>query len=765
MTLDEKTGFYSDGDENELYLLEIAQKYPEDLSADYVENKNHYLLDHTFSDVRQNLLNWYPFRKDAELLEIGAGMGALTGLFCDRCKTVTALEMSARRTDIIRARYKKRNNLSIVNADINNWDTNKRFDYIVFVGVLEYAAAFSSSPDPFVEFLRNSSKLLNDGGIILLAIENRFGLKYWCGAAEDHLRLPFVGIQGYCHNKSPETFSKKALQNMLKGVGLNALRFYYPLPDYKFPSAVFSDDYLPDHKDLKEMKFLYYYTSLLTANEQNLYREIIENNTFGFFANSFLVEASFFQLPKRHVIFASCRDKIKKQYRVTTSITSDGIVTKFPFSSHAAAHIENIRANNEYLKGRGVDVVDAELHDNSLISLRYQGLRADKVFEQHLIANDFKSLCSLIDALAECLKKSSDPSKDSSCPEIILERGFIDMTFSNCFFSNFKFIFFDQEFVFPNVPLKYILFLAIRQSYYRSNVKTQIQFSTLLGYIDITPSELVLYHQLAEKIATEILGDQHDEYSKEKYYNLFSDELTLNQEQKRVYEAFEQFSQNEKQLAEKIKTLNDEIMRKNFEIEELKRNSFAGIEADAFSKRKVLAVFLDDVVNNFSEIMNENGIIFNRRIHSFNDQLLKNIIYNMATGELTEIGKRIMLSTRALAGIADILICLRENGWEIIICTDRDLRFSLDVTKRWLDNNHIPYSCLFQTDDLVGMCRKLNINYLVSDKPILEEGNVGINYQTINRSGYKNNKIKFGSIEEVNIWIVERTCLMNSFHH
>lgn len=154
--------------------------------------------------------------------------------------------------------------------------------------------------------------------------------------------------------------------------------------------------------------------------KKKLYREIIANNTLDFFANSFLVEASFSQLPKKHVVYVSCRDKIKKQYRVTTTITSDGVVTKFPFSSHATSHIKNICANNEYLKSRGVDVVNVELHDRLLISNRYEGLRADKVFEQYLIGDDFNSICTLIDTLVECLIKSSELSKETDSHEIIL---------------------------------------------------------------------------------------------------------------------------------------------------------------------------------------------------------------------------------------------------------------------------------------------------------------------------------------------------------
>ena len=35
-----------------------------------------------FSPVRQNILGWYPFKKDASVLEIGAGCGAISGVLC-----------------------------------------------------------------------------------------------------------------------------------------------------------------------------------------------------------------------------------------------------------------------------------------------------------------------------------------------------------------------------------------------------------------------------------------------------------------------------------------------------------------------------------------------------------------------------------------------------------------------------------------------------------------------------------------------------------
>ena len=45
---------------------------------------------HNFTDARENLINWYPFEKSSSILEIGAGMGALTGLLCQNAEKVIA---------------------------------------------------------------------------------------------------------------------------------------------------------------------------------------------------------------------------------------------------------------------------------------------------------------------------------------------------------------------------------------------------------------------------------------------------------------------------------------------------------------------------------------------------------------------------------------------------------------------------------------------------------------------------------------------------
>ena len=57
----------------------------------------------------------------------------------------------------------------------------------LFIGVFEYAACYTDNENPFSYMLQLVERHLAPGGKIIIAIENRLGLKYWAGCAEDHV--------------------------------------------------------------------------------------------------------------------------------------------------------------------------------------------------------------------------------------------------------------------------------------------------------------------------------------------------------------------------------------------------------------------------------------------------------------------------------------------------------------------------------------------------------------------------------------------------
>lgn len=277
---------YSDGDvEND--ILEMTTK-----TSDFTEilkNDNRWAVLYHLTPLRRNLLEWYDFDKNSTLLEIGAGCGALTNMFCEKVKHVTAVELSKRRAEIILNRTHDKNNLEIIVGNLNDIKFDKKFDYITLIGVLEYAGRFTNTDNPYGDFLKQVKQYLNPGGTLIIAIENKFGLKYWAGAREDHSGKFFDSIENYPKNIGIETFGNHELRELIEDSGFSDIDFYYPLPDYKIPNLIFSDDHIPNIGQIVDSSPNYDSDRLTLFDEKLALDNIIKNKQFGFFANSFLV--------------------------------------------------------------------------------------------------------------------------------------------------------------------------------------------------------------------------------------------------------------------------------------------------------------------------------------------------------------------------------------------------------------------------------------------------------------------------------------------
>lgn len=281
---DEKD-FYSDGD-IEIELLEMLRT--RDIDS-ILRNDKRWPVFYHCTDIRKNLLEWYPFKR-GDVLEIGSGCGAVTGVLAEHNNSVTCVEISKIRAMIAEKRNSIHDNIEIFVGNLNNIVLDRRFDYITLIGVLEYAGRFTETKQPYLDFLKKARSFLKEDGNLILAIENKFGMKYWAGACEDHTGLIFDGIEGYKSNVM-KTFGKIELINMLHQAGFGKLKFYYPYPDYKIPHVIYSDEYLPRCNELFEYSPDFYKEGLRLFNEARVFNEIIKNDSFPFFSNSFLIFA------------------------------------------------------------------------------------------------------------------------------------------------------------------------------------------------------------------------------------------------------------------------------------------------------------------------------------------------------------------------------------------------------------------------------------------------------------------------------------------
>jgi len=291
---------YSDGEATENYLLDRISR-AEDLSigsAELAGAINDWPTLYHLSPARADLLRpLSSLLKGKRILEVGSGCGAITRYLGELGCEVLALEGSEKRARITRARCR---DLPQVQVVCDNWDSFEwegPFDIILLIGVLEYSSLFVKRDNPPLEMLQKCRSFLHTEGRIVLAIENKLGLKYWAGASEDHTGRPYDGILDLYDGDTAVAFGKDELAHLLSRAGFPFRDFLYPFPDYKFPSVTLTEAAFaaPDLTltDLLQEKFDYArgpnHTTGLSLTR--LAASVLANGLMADLANSFLIVA------------------------------------------------------------------------------------------------------------------------------------------------------------------------------------------------------------------------------------------------------------------------------------------------------------------------------------------------------------------------------------------------------------------------------------------------------------------------------------------
>lgn len=284
------TDLYSDG-EIEDELLNIVQNHVESEFNNIIAECNKWPILYHLSHLRSNIIQWIPISKAETVLEVGSGCGAITGTLADKAKEINCIELSKKRSLINAYRNKERKNIKILVGNFEDIEKNmdSKYDYITLIGVFEYAESYISTENPYIDFLKTIKNHLNPNGKIIIAIENKFGLKYWAGCQEDHIGKYFESIEGYPSTSGVKTFSKKELENIFYESGLSKYKFYYPYPDYKLPTTIYSDSYLPKKGELNNNMRNFDRERLIMFDETRVYDNLIEEDLFPLYSNSFLI--------------------------------------------------------------------------------------------------------------------------------------------------------------------------------------------------------------------------------------------------------------------------------------------------------------------------------------------------------------------------------------------------------------------------------------------------------------------------------------------
>jgi methylase of polypeptide subunit release factors len=281
---------YSDG-EVEDELLEIVQNHKEKEFNKIIAERKKWALIYHLSHIRTNIVEWLPINKEQTVLEIGSGCGAITGTLSNKAKKVTCIELSKKRSLVNAYRNKEKDNIEILLGNFEDIEKGieEKYDYITLIGVFEYGESYISSEKPYETFLKTISEHLNENGKIIIAIENKLGLKYWAGCQEDHVGRYFEGIEDYTNTNGVKTFSKNELEEIIQRSGFENRKFYYPYPDYKLPTNIYSDSYLPKEGELNNNMRNFDKERMIIFDETRVYNMIIKEGLFPVYSNSYLV--------------------------------------------------------------------------------------------------------------------------------------------------------------------------------------------------------------------------------------------------------------------------------------------------------------------------------------------------------------------------------------------------------------------------------------------------------------------------------------------
>ncbi len=456
------------------------------------------------SEIRKNIINWYPFKEGSDVLEIGGNLGEITGELCERCNRVITIEENKKKAEAIAKRHKNKENLEIIAGNLSNIKIKEEFDYIILIGYLEKVEKIEETLKILKGYLKNSGK-------ILVAIDNSLGLKYFS-------RTNLLG-ENITKIVGRNLYKREELLNKIEIAGFNNQNIYYPMPDYKMANVVFSDKRPLTKNDLSRNIPYYDSKTIKFYDENQVYRKVLEedgSNTFEF-ANSFFIEIFNGEYEENKIQFVAFSNMRKKMYRIKTIMEKD-YVYKYSINEISKKHIDDIKENIEILRSSNVNTLDS--YDNNKIISRYTEEKTlDEIIINMVKEGEMKKAIDLIQRFKNEIEnkfervernnnvfdKYNIEYKDEDIEDIeFIKYGLWDLIFQNCFYINNEFYFYDQEWKNDNIPVDFIIYRAIK---YFDRIKKYISEEELYEIVGLNRKKIDLYNELDNCIQEEIRDD------------------------------------------------------------------------------------------------------------------------------------------------------------------------------------------------------------------------------------------------------------------
>lgn len=521
------------------------------------------------SEIRQNLVDWLTLTKDMRVLERNAECGALTGTLLTHAGEVDCIVPGEEQAAIIRERCKENENrLSVILEDAFLAGLapapERKYDVILITG----------------SFFRYNGELdvykgmLKDGGRLLIADANRIGMKYLAGCQEEYRGGYFCGVEGYaagdasdgmespdpggqldgvggrergtaaagaesrgsgvCPDSAARCYTKKEYREILEDAGFCGLKFYYPYPDFKFPSVIYSDECLPGKGELADNRRNFDRDRYQLFDERLAFDTFVEEGLFGEFANSFLIEAvkdraeaeSFWA--GQRVVYSKFSNERAARFGIRTDILQrpDGTrqVRKIALKRAGNGHIEHICHAFELLCGvygeETIKICPCEKAGDAVYFPFLQGKTLQREMEQCVKRGDMEAIERILKEYIRRVQASGKTVAFQKTEDFVrvfgdvpvepetlcVSAGDIDLIFSNILLGEgepwaeatvWNIIDYEWTFAFP-VPKAFLLYRALYFAYYQILSRTKWQLPMLLALAQITPEQEQVFLQMEE---------------------------------------------------------------------------------------------------------------------------------------------------------------------------------------------------------------------------------------------------------------------------
>ena len=489
-------------------LLRIVKKH-DDYKKIVYKSKKLSTIYH-LSHVRTNILAWYDFKDNANILEIGGGYGEITGELCNKAKHVTSLETSKGRAKVIAERHKNRKNLEVIVGSIDDIEFQNKFDYIVLIGSLNFIQVFSDNNKTIEEFFDKIKILLKNDGIILLAAECQSKIE------NDHF---FRKIDTYKAEKN--LLKESELVDILRKIGFKHIYTYYPSPSYKFAKE------------------------LCSINEKN--------------SDSVLIEArnSERQEKIRNIKFATTRLDRFQIYTIITEDEKNKYVRKYPLDSKAMEHLNNMCENyyklvnvykgkfdvvgiRKFKNGVEFDFSKGELYQDFLLKLIDENKKSEFIEQLDRYYELLTSSAVMSDEyyknpdFIKVYGKNACLSTGSSCMCTQLSNG--DGNFDNYFIENNRLIMIDYEWIFDfQIPVKFQMWRSIHYFFSKTKAKKIVTPNQLYRRYGISEDEKELFKKMEKNFSYYVHGNPKINHIERLRLAPFQYKDVINAVKKRLY--------------------------------------------------------------------------------------------------------------------------------------------------------------------------------------------------------------------------------------